>query len=81
MDNRVTITHRSFDDRKSSGRSRARRTLGGAEYRIFSLTNRSAARAAPYARLGYTLRDYGSRVGIFRIMEVLDKFGIRASVP
>jgi allantoinase len=29
---------------------------------------------------GYTLRDYGSRVGVFRIMTSLDKFGIRASV-
>jgi peptidoglycan/xylan/chitin deacetylase (PgdA/CDA1 family) len=29
---------------------------------------------------GYTLRDYGSRVGVFRIMNVLDKYGIRASV-
>ena len=29
---------------------------------------------------GYTLRDYGSRVGVYRIMEVLDKHGIRASV-
>ncbi len=29
---------------------------------------------------GYTLRDYGSRVGVFRIMDVLDKFDIRASV-
>ncbi len=29
---------------------------------------------------GYTLRDYGSRVGVFRLMEVLDKYGIRASV-
>jgi len=29
---------------------------------------------------GYTLRDYGSRVGVFRIMEVLDKYTIRASV-
>src|SRR5262249_13575263 len=29
---------------------------------------------------GYTLRDYGARVGVFRIMEVLDKYGIRASV-
>ena len=29
---------------------------------------------------GHTLRDYGSRVGVFRIMEVLDKYGIRASV-
>jgi allantoinase len=28
----------------------------------------------------YALRDYGSRVGIFRLMEVLDKYSIRASV-
>jgi allantoinase len=28
----------------------------------------------------YTLRDYGNRVGIFRIMKALEKHGIRASV-
>ena len=28
----------------------------------------------------YTHRDYGNRVGIFRIMKVLDKLGIKASV-
>jgi peptidoglycan/xylan/chitin deacetylase (PgdA/CDA1 family) len=28
----------------------------------------------------YTLRDYGNRVGIFRVMKVLDRFGIRVSV-
>ena len=28
----------------------------------------------------YTTRDYGNRVGIFRIMRVLDKFGLKASV-
>lgn len=28
----------------------------------------------------YTLRDYGNRVGIFRIMKALDQHGIRASV-
>jgi peptidoglycan/xylan/chitin deacetylase (PgdA/CDA1 family) len=28
----------------------------------------------------YTLRDYGNRVGIFRVMKALDKYGIRASV-
>lgn len=27
----------------------------------------------------YTLRDYGNRVGIFRVMKALDRFGIRAS--
>lgn len=29
----------------------------------------------------YTHRDYGNRVGIFRIMQVLDEFSVRASVP
>ncbi|MBI4529098.1 MAG: polysaccharide deacetylase family protein [Deltaproteobacteria bacterium] len=29
---------------------------------------------------GYTLRDYGSRIGVFRLMRVLDKHRIRASV-
>ncbi len=29
---------------------------------------------------GYTLRDYGSRIGVFRLMDVLDKYKIRASV-
>ena len=29
----------------------------------------------------YTLRDYGNRVGIFRIMKALDRHGIRASAP
>jgi hypothetical protein len=29
---------------------------------------------------GYALRDYGSRIGVFRMMDVLDKYGIRATV-
>src|ERR687897_2812835 len=29
---------------------------------------------------GYALRDYGSRVGVFRMMDVLDKHRIRATV-
>src|SRR6185312_12682244 len=29
---------------------------------------------------GYALRDYGSRIGVCRMMEVLDKHGIRATV-
>ena len=29
---------------------------------------------------GYALRDYGSRIGVFRMMEVLDKHRIRATV-
>lgn len=28
----------------------------------------------------YTLRDYGNRVGIFRVMDALAKYGVRASV-
>lgn len=28
---------------------------------------------------GYSLRDYGARVGVFRMMDVLDRFGVRAS--
>jgi allantoinase len=39
------------------------------------------AMVTPYPDLRhYTLRDYGNRVGIFRIMKALDLFGIRASV-
>ena len=30
--------------------------------------------------LAWSHRDYGARVGIFRIMEVLDKYGIRGTV-
>lgn len=29
----------------------------------------------------YTTRDYGNRVGVFRIMKVLDALGLRASAP
>jgi allantoinase len=29
----------------------------------------------------YTHRDYGNRVGVFRLMEVLDRFGIRSTAP
>jgi allantoinase len=39
------------------------------------------ALVAPYPDLRhYTLRDYGNRVGIFRVMAALDRFGVRASV-
>ena len=35
----------------------------------------------PYPDLRhYTLRDYGNRVGVFRVFKVLDKLGIKASV-
>jgi len=29
----------------------------------------------------YTTRDYGNRVGIYRILDVLDAFGFKASIP
>src|SRR5438128_11991818 len=39
---------------------------------------------APSAQLqdvtGYALRDYGSRIGVFRMMQVLDKHGVPATV-
>ncbi len=36
----------------------------------------------PYPDLRhYTTRDYGNRVGIYRILALLDEYGIRASVP
>lgn len=39
------------------------------------------AMQTPYPDLRhYTLRDYGNRVGIFRVMAALERFGIRASV-
>ncbi|HEV2547700.1 MAG TPA: polysaccharide deacetylase family protein [Stellaceae bacterium] len=39
------------------------------------------AMMTPYPDLRhYTLRDYGNRVGIFRVMKALDRAGIRASV-
>ena len=32
----------------------------------------------PYPDLGhYSLRDYGNRVGIYRLLKVLDKYGVR----
>ncbi len=35
----------------------------------------------PYPDLRhYTLRDYGNRVGVFRVFEVLDRLGVKASV-
>ena len=40
-----------------------------------------AAMARPYPDYwNYTLRDYGNRVGVYRIFKVLDKLGIRSSV-
>jgi allantoinase len=30
--------------------------------------------------LNYSLRDYGNRVGVWRIMDAMDKFGVRGSV-
>ena len=43
--------------------------------------DRPIARGEPHVPdiQGYSLRDYGARVGVFRIMNVLDKYAIRAS--
>ena len=50
------------------------------EYFHFDMPIRGSGSAHAPDVPGYTLRDYGSRVGVFRIMDVLDKYGIRASV-
>jgi allantoinase len=46
--------------------------------------DKSFARSAPGAPLpdvpNFSLRDYGPRVGIWRMMEIFDKYGIRATV-
>lgn len=36
---------------------------------------------SPLNLVGYTYRDYGSRVGVFRLMRILDALGIKASLP
>ena len=35
----------------------------------------------PQNLIFYTYRDYGARVGVFRLMRILDKLGIKASLP
>ena len=35
----------------------------------------------PLNLVGFTHRDYGARVGIFRLMGILDELGIKASMP
>jgi allantoinase len=48
-------------------------------YQVANLAGGSAPRAFPdYARLSH--REYGHRVGIFRVLDVLDKYGIKATV-
>ena len=53
------------------------------EYFDIGLTNFggvAAMAAAPPNVYDYAMRDYGNRIGIWRLMEVLDKHHIRASV-
>jgi peptidoglycan/xylan/chitin deacetylase (PgdA/CDA1 family) len=53
------------------------------EYFDIGLTNFGGAGAmasAPPNVFDYAPRDYGNRIGIWRLMEVLDKYGIRGSV-
>jgi len=62
----------------------AGRGLGYSQYRILSALPRHlrpAGRAAQQRTLGarWAQRDYGNRVGIWRLMDVLNKHGIRAS--
>src|SRR5918996_6224259 len=48
-------------------------------FQVSNLAGGSAPRAFPdYARLSH--REYGHRVGIFRVLDVLDKYGIKATV-
>jgi allantoinase len=48
-------------------------------YQVVNLAGGLAPRAFPdYARLSH--REYGHRVGIFRVLDVLDKYGIKATV-
>ena len=48
-------------------------------YQAANLAGGSIPRAFPdYARLSH--REYGHRVGIFRVLDVLDKYGIKATV-
>ena len=48
-------------------------------YQAANLAGGSVPRAFPdYARLSH--REYGHRVGIFRVLDVLDKYGIKATI-
>ena len=48
-------------------------------FQVARLSGGSAPRAFPdYARVSH--REYGHRVGIFRLLDVLDKYGIRATI-
>ncbi len=48
-------------------------------FQAANLAGGSAPRAFPdYARISH--REYGHRVGIFRVLDVLDKYGIKATV-
>ena len=59
--------------------------LGGSEYRFYQLyppvhpTRKSMQRPAPDIQF-YAARDYGNRAGIWRLMEVMDRYGVRGSV-
>jgi allantoinase len=52
---------------------------------FYELTPPTGPVRPPWSRpvpdtLAYSLRDYGNRVGVWRVFEVLDRYGIRASV-
>ena len=63
----------------------APRVLGGPQHRVLRTRppdqSASQALAAPYPPVpGYSIRDYGNRVGHQRQMAVLDKYGVRGSI-
>ena len=64
---------------------RTRRGLGYPEHRAFpvrpavDLDHRPTTQFVPDV-LNYSWRDYGVRVGIWRMMEVMEKYGIKGTV-
>ena len=62
----VTLEHMEWQDPEGS-------------FQVANLAGGSAARPFPdYARISH--REYGHRVGIFRVLDVLEKHGIKATV-
>lgn len=56
---------------------------GGAKVALSVIINVEAIDVAtnPVNLIGFSHRDYGPRVGLFRLMSILDALGIRATVP
>ena len=56
---------------------------GGAHVALAVVVNVEAVDVAinPVNLIGFSHRDYGPRVGLFRLMSILDELGIKATVP